>query len=207
MKKYVVSQFRRPSGFFGRVAGRIMAHRTSNKERNRWTVDLLGLQASDRILEIGFGPGIALARVADGLSRGQVVGLDHSRTMYDMAARRNRRAIHDGRISLVVGGVEELDGNDDPALAGPFDHIYGLNVVMFWRDPVRVFRTLRQRLASTGQLAFTFQPRVGEVSDEAALSAANQMVGQFRNAGFQNIRVEHLRSVSPMAVCVIAKQQ
>jgi hypothetical protein len=31
------------------------------------------------------------------------------------------------------------------------------------------------------------------------------MVGNLRDAGFQNIRVERLESLSPMAVCVIAR--
>jgi len=206
MKNYLISQFGRPNGLIGRLAGRIMAHRASNKLRNRWTVDLLGLQPSDQVLEIGFGPGIALARVAGCLTDGQVVGLDHSETMCDMAKNRNRKAVRDGKVSLVSGSVEELDQIDDESLNGPFDHIFGINVVMFWKNPVSVFKLLRQRLSSSGQLAFTFQPRIGSVTDEAALSAADRMVGQLRDAGFQNIRVERLESLSPMAVCVLARR-
>jgi SAM-dependent methyltransferase len=170
MKKYLISQFGRPHGLVGRLAGSIMAHRASNKLRNRWTVDLLNLEPSNQVLEVGSGPGIALAQVAGRLASGQVVGLDYSKTMHDMAAKRNRQAFRDGRVILVVG-----------------------------------FKMLGQRLSSNGQLAFTFQPRVGSVSDEAALSGADQMVGNLRDAGFQNIRVEHLESLSPMAVCVIAR--
>jgi len=44
----VYAQFRRPSGFLGRLAGWIMANRPSNIERNRWTVDLLGASPSNR---------------------------------------------------------------------------------------------------------------------------------------------------------------
>jgi len=204
MKKYLISQFGRPHGLIGRLAGRIMAHRTSNQLRNRWTVGLLDLQPSDQVLEVGSGPGIALVQVAGCLTSGRVVGLDHSKTMHDMAAKRNRQAIRDGRVSLVIGSAEELDQMTDPALDGPFDHIFGINVVMFWNDPISTFKMLGRRLRSTGQLAFTFQPRVGSVSDEAALSAADKMVGNLRDAGFQNIRVERLESLSPMAVCVIA---
>ena len=205
MKKYLISQFGRPHGLVGRLAGSIMAHRASNKLRNRWTVGLLNLQPSHQVLEVGSGPGIALAQVAGYVTSGRVVGLDYSKTMHDMAANRNRRAIRDGRVSLVIGSAEELDQATDKVLDGPFDHIFGINVVMFWNDPISTFQMLGQRLSSTGQLAFTFQPRVGSVSDEAALSAADQMVGNMRDAGFQNIRVERLESLSPMAVCVIAR--
>jgi SAM-dependent methyltransferase len=205
MKKYLISQFGRPHGLVGRLAGSIMAHRASNKLRNRWTVDLLNLEPSNQVLEVGSGPGIALAQVAGRLKSGQVVGLDYSKTMHDMAAKRYRQAFRDGRVILVIGSAEEIDQMTDKALDGPFDHIFGINVVMFWKDPVSTFKMLGQRLSSNGQLAFTFQPRVGSVSDEAALSGADQMVGNLRDAGFQNIRVERLESLSPMAVCVIAR--
>jgi len=52
----VYRQFHKPTRFLGRVAGWIMANRPSNIERNRWTVDLLNVQPSDHVLEIGFGP-------------------------------------------------------------------------------------------------------------------------------------------------------
>ena len=205
MKKYLISQFGRPHGLVGRLAGNIMAHRASNKLRNHWTVGLLELEPSHQVLEVGSGPGIALAEVAECLTSGRVVGLDFSKTMQDMAAKKNRQAIRDGRVRLVTGSVEELDQATDEVLDGPFDHIFGINVVMFWKNPTRTFKMLGQRLSSAGQLAFTFQPRIGSVSDEAALSAGDQMVGNLRDAGFQNIRVERLESLSPMAICVIAR--
>jgi hypothetical protein len=36
----VVAQFARPTGFWGNIAGFIMAHRPSNLERNEWAVSL-----------------------------------------------------------------------------------------------------------------------------------------------------------------------
>ena len=106
MKKYLISQFGRPHGLVGRLAGSIMAHRASNKLRNRWTVGLLNLEPSHQVLEVGSGPGIALAQVAGCLTSGRVVGLDYSKTMHDMAANRNRQAIRDGRVSLVIGSAK-----------------------------------------------------------------------------------------------------
>jgi SAM-dependent methyltransferase len=206
MKKYLISQFGRPHGLVGRLAGSIMAHRASNKLRNRWTVGLLKLESSHQVLEVGSGPGIALAEAAEHLTSGRVVGLDFSKTMQDMATKKNRQAIRDGRVRLVIGSAEELDQATDKALDGPFDHIFGINVVMFWKNPISTFKLLGQRLSSTGQLTFTFQPRVGSVSDEAALSAGDEMAGNLRDAGFQNIRVERLESLSSMAICVIARR-
>ena len=57
----VVRQFGHPHGIGGRLAGCVMVHRSSNRQRNRWVVSLLDVQPTDRVLEIGFGPGLALA--------------------------------------------------------------------------------------------------------------------------------------------------
>ncbi len=61
VRQRLVAQFRQPRGLPGQLAGLVMAMRPSNRARNRWTVELLDLQPGDRLLEIGFGPGLAIA--------------------------------------------------------------------------------------------------------------------------------------------------
>jgi len=70
------------------MAGWIMANRPSNIERSRWTMDLLNVQPSDHVLEIGFDPGLALAQVPRLAPKGRVVGIDHSALMIEQASRR-----------------------------------------------------------------------------------------------------------------------
>ena len=60
----MVGQFGHPHGFGGRAAGWVMATRGSNRERNIWAVGLLDVQPHDRVLEIGFGPGVAIQEFA-----------------------------------------------------------------------------------------------------------------------------------------------
>src|SRR5215468_2804317 len=117
MLKAVVAQFHHPHGTGGRLAGRVMAHRPSNRQRNRWVVSLLDVRPADRVLEIGFGPGLAIAelsrRVGDA---GHVYGIDHSDVMLRQAARRNAAAIAAGRVTLSRASADQLP----PALDGPF---------------------------------------------------------------------------------------
>ncbi|MFI7439401.1 hypothetical protein [Nonomuraea indica] len=74
----------------------MFAHGPSNRERNIWAVSLLDVQPTDRVLEIGFGPGfgpgVAIAEFADRATRGHVFGIDHSQAMVRQAARRNAAA-------------------------------------------------------------------------------------------------------------------
>ena len=59
---HIVAQFGKPTGLLGKFAGLIMSKRGSNLERNMWAISLLELQPKDRVLEVGFGPGIAIQR-------------------------------------------------------------------------------------------------------------------------------------------------
>jgi hypothetical protein len=49
------AHFRNPRGFLGRIAGLLMV--ITNRRINRFVVEMLDVQARDRVLEIGFGPG------------------------------------------------------------------------------------------------------------------------------------------------------
>jgi hypothetical protein len=53
----LMRMFGRPQGFLGRLGGRVMAR--TNRNCASWVVGLLEVQPNDKVLEVGFGPGIA----------------------------------------------------------------------------------------------------------------------------------------------------
>ncbi len=200
LRRWLVSQFARPRGFWGRVAGWIMAHRPSNIERNLWSVELLEIRPEHRVLELGCGPGIAIQAICARLTTGSVTGVDHSALMVRQAARRNAAQVAAGRVHLMHGQLSDL-----PPQSGPFDRMLAVNVAMFWDDPVAHMRELRQRLAPGGRLALTLQPRSPKATDEDARRAGDLLAQQLRQAGFDRVRVE-LRLMRPVAaVCVLAE--
>ena len=116
MPNAFVRQFSRPRGLLGRLAGLIMANRPSNLERNMRTLALVNIQPDDRVLEIGFGPGIAIERAAELAKRGKVIGVDHSALMLRQASRRNATAIAAGRVELRLGTAEKLPEFSDASI-------------------------------------------------------------------------------------------
>ena len=96
--RYIARQFSRPSGLLGRVIGRGMARH--NEREARWTVDLLGIEPEARVLEIGFGPGVAIQYAADRTTRGHVSGIDCSEAMLQMARKRNASRLANGLVDL-----------------------------------------------------------------------------------------------------------
>jgi SAM-dependent methyltransferase len=198
MKDAIVAQFKKPTGALGALAGMMMAARGSNRARNVWTLELLALAPTDRVLEIGFGPGWALARAAALVPDGRVVGVDHSEVMVRQAARRNRDAIAAGRVELRLGGFERLD--DAP---GSFDAVYSANAVQFWPEPAARFAELHRLLAPGGRIATTFQPRTGDVSSRGAHAMAERIEGLMAAAGFARIERRELPLSGAPAVCVL----
>src|ERR1700733_7959720 len=93
----VIGQAHHPRGAAGRVTAWEMAHRPSNRERNRWVVALLAVRPADRVLEIGFGPGVAIAELARA-GAGHVYGIDHSEVMVRQASKRNAAALRAGQV-------------------------------------------------------------------------------------------------------------
>ena len=197
----LVAQFRQPSGILGRLAGWIMATRGSNRERNFWGAELLEVEPGQRVLELGFGPGVAIERLAGAAAPGEVVGVDHSATMLAQASRRNRAAIACGQVRLLLGSADTL-----PPGLGKFDRIISANVVMFWRDPAAVFAELHALLAPGGQLATTYQPRHSGATPADAEAMASRIAAWMGEAGFAEIRRERLELKPLPAICVLGRR-
>jgi ubiquinone/menaquinone biosynthesis C-methylase UbiE len=194
----MVSQFHRPHGLGGRAAGWVMAHRGSNRKRNVWAAGLLDVQPGDRVLEIGFGPGIAIEAMAARATRGRVVGIDHSEVMVRQATRRNAAAVRAGRVELRLGTAEDL-----PAFDTPFDKILAVNSLMFWDDPVARLKELRGLLKPGGRIAIVFQPRGPGSTDETAARAGQEIAAHYATAGLTDVRVETLPLKPTAVVCVL----
>jgi SAM-dependent methyltransferase len=193
----IVAQFMHPRGLPGHLVGWEMALRSSNRRRNAWAVSLLDVQPTDRVLEIGFGPGIAVRELARRATEGSVIGIDRSAVMRGQAARRNAASVRAGRVSLAVGSVEDL-----PTFDVPFDKILAVNNMGMWPEPALRLKELAGLLRGGALLAIVSQPRCQGATAETTDAAASEIVGLLEAAGLISIRVETLPLTPPVA-CVI----
>jgi len=193
-----IGQGHHPRGAAGSVTGWVFAHRPSNRQRNRWVVSLLDVQPADRVLEIGFGPGVAVAQLVR-VGAGHVYGIDHSEVMLRQASRRNATAIRAGRVTLINAAADQLP----PALSGPFDAILAVNSLGFWPGPAERLADLRRRLAPGGRIAIASQPRCPGATAGTSRRAADEIGNLLRSAGFTQLRTETL-PLSPPVICVLA---
>jgi SAM-dependent methyltransferase len=198
VKDQLVSQFHHPRGLTGRAVGWILGSRPSNVRRNRWAVELLDVQPTDRILEIGFGPGVAIEAFASKATSGLVHGIDHSEVMVRMASRRNAAAVRQGRVVLEVGDAEDL------ARFGPasFDIAFTVNTMMLMADPAAQVDRLREVLRPGGRLALVHQPRHSGADEEASRRSGAELSSLLEGAGLRDVRVESLDLRPPVVAAI-----
>lgn len=200
IRRAVVRQFGYPRGAAGSIVGWVMAHRASNRQRNGWVVAQLNVRSADRVLEIGFGPGVAIAELSQRIgASGHVYGIDHSRVMLEQASRRNAAAIRAGRVSLIQASVNDLPA----AFDGPFDAIVAVNSLGFWTAPRTRLEELRRRLKPGGRIAIASQPRSAGATRSTSLAAGREITDLLESAGFSQARTEML-DLEPPVVCVLA---
>jgi SAM-dependent methyltransferase len=200
-----VGQFHHPTGVAGHLAGWVMGRRRSNVARNRWAVELLDIRPTDRIIELGCGPGVAIAALTALASRGLVVGVDHSPVMIAQAGRRNRAAVAAGRVRLLNAPVEHL-AVPDGQFGGPFDAALAVNTVGMWPEPTARLTEVGQLLRPGGRIALVSQPRCPGATAATTAAAADELAAQLTEAGFDQLRVETL-DLDPPAACVLGTRR
>jgi ubiquinone/menaquinone biosynthesis C-methylase UbiE len=193
----VRAQFGRPTGLWGIAAGLLMAHRPSNRRRNAWAVSLLDVRRDDRVLELGFGPGLAIRELSRIAAEGYVCGIDHSELMLRWARRRNAEGLRRGVVDLRLGSVEEL-----PAFDALFDKILAVNTMVFGSEPVARLAELRRLLRPGGLIAVAHQPRGPGATDETSAAKGREIAAALIRAGFSEVRLETMR-LKPAVVCAL----
>ena len=126
-------------------------------ERIRWAVQVLDPAPGDQLLEIGCGPGVAVAAICQRLRDGRVVAIDRSATAIARATRRNADCIASGTAVLRTVALEDLGPSGLPEATDGFDKVFAMNVNLFWvRSPARELELIRALLRPGGTLSLFY---------------------------------------------------
>lgn len=143
-----------PAGNAGERGADLMV-RAGGKMARR-VVEVLAPRRHDRVIEIGFGPGLALELLSRAVPDGQVTGVDPSELMHRRATERNAAAIEDGRMTLVRGTVAHLPFEDNS-----YDAALTVDNLHFWPDPGTGLSELRRVLHDGAVMVAAFTPPSG----------------------------------------------
>ena len=185
VRKLLMRMFGRPKGVLGRLGGVIMAR--VNREAAAQIIEMLDFRPDDKVLEVGFGPGVAIQLLLHRVPAGSVAGIDYSQEMVRQAAARNAAALRNLRVDLRYGSVERMPFPDER-----FDKALAIKSMQAWPDARPGLREIQRVLKHGGNVALGFTVNSGQSKEGVAelLTAA----------GFAHARIV----VRSKLFCVIA---
>jgi ubiquinone/menaquinone biosynthesis C-methylase UbiE len=198
-------QLRKPEGILGMLAGPLM--NLANRQLNNWTIDLLDIKPTDHVLELGFGPGLGICKVAAIATEGSVAGVDFSELMVRKARNRNAAAISAGRVDLKHGDVSSLPYDDQT-----FDKVIAVQLIYFCQPPHLFLKESRRVLKPGGKIAVSFIAKDDMAKYKFtktgvfALYTGQDALKLLTEAGFAQAHFE-IKTVRPgMGICAIAER-
>ncbi|MEI7500400.1 MAG: class I SAM-dependent methyltransferase [Bacteroidota bacterium] len=151
MLSFIGNQFRKPSGFLGRIVSFLM--KKGNKSAYDNIIRELEIKRDDRILEIGYGHGIGIDIICKNYDC-LVTGIDFSELMFREAQLRNKRHIENNKLVLNFG--DYLDFKCPPE---SFNKIFFINVIYFWNNIEKPFKKIKDELKQDGMLCIYMDHR------------------------------------------------
>jgi cyclopropane fatty-acyl-phospholipid synthase-like methyltransferase len=187
--------FSKPAGLYGIIAGKIMAW--ENKDINNWTIAHLNLQAGDRVLEVGFGPGYSMEYMVKHYASLNVDGVDVSETMKAQAEKRLSSHIDSGDVRLFLGDIETIILPHET-----YHKILSVNNYTIWNEPRNGLQNLYQTLKPGGKIAITMQPREDDASANKTRMFGKQIHDDLKACGFRQIHLAFKDIQPELTVCV-----
>jgi SAM-dependent methyltransferase len=140
-------QFRKPEGVLGYLVSNMIF--IGNRSTYETMINDLAIHSDDKILEIGYGPGLGIYLISRRYEKCDIYGIDFSEMMYRRAAGRNKKFMKNNRVHLFLGDFNETEISVDG-----FDKIFCLNVVYFWNDLRKPFERVKSLLKDNGIFYF-----------------------------------------------------
>lgn len=148
---YFSEQARNPTGLFGRLVMSFVFDK-GNAHLNGLVNELMSIKADDHVLEIGFGTGQLIYKMAKQISEGHILGIDISSSMVSIAERKNRKSIEAGIVKLIEGNFEEISYSNSS-----FTKVCSVNTIYFWPKPEIIAAKIANLLKPQGKLFIAFE--------------------------------------------------
>lgn len=186
----MAAQLRKPAGLFGSLVMSKMFD-VGNRRLVNIAVGLLGPRPGDTVLDIGFGGGYSLVKMAGRVREGLVAGVDFSPEMVARARKRVRRLDLDSRVQIQLGDAARLPFRD-----ACFDRVLTVNTIYFWPDLAAGLREIARVTRPRGRLAIGMRSRAclatwAFTQYGFTLYDPEEVAAAITAAGFQTIALEH----------------
>lgn len=138
-----MSQFAKPTGFFGKILAKGMAR--GHKEFYKNALKAINPKKDDKYLEIGFGSGIFIKKYMSHVSK--IAGIDYSEDMVKLASDINRNLVESGKAEFKQGYASSLPWADNE-----FTVVAAIEVFFFLNETEKTLKEIFRILKPGGRL-------------------------------------------------------
>lgn len=180
-------------------AGRGQRMEQGHRATGEQAIELMSLEATSRVLDLGCGSGWATRTIADHVTSGQVVGIDISDEMIALARESSSKY---SNVTFQIGSAEKLDFRN-----GEFTHVFSMESIYYYGDMLAALREV-QRVLTPGGLFVSVvdlyqenEPShqwIAQLKVPVHLVSINQYHILFEQAGFVNVLDQRLLDPSPV---------
>jgi len=188
-----MSQFAKPTGFFGKILAKGMAR--GHKEFYKNALKAINPKKDDKYLEIGFGSGIFINRYMSHVSR--IAGIDYSEDMVKLASDVNRKLVESGKAEFRQGYASSLPWADNE-----FTVVAAIEVFFFLNETEKTLREIFRILKPGGRLIIEMAFNKDDGVDHKRhikkmnlkLYSGEEMKKLLKKAGFNDIVIDYYKA-------------
>jgi ubiquinone/menaquinone biosynthesis C-methylase UbiE len=189
-----MSQFAKPTGFFGKILAKGMAR--GHKEFYKNALKAINPKKNDKYLEIGFGSGIFINKYISHVSR--IAGIDHSEDMVRLASKINKKLVESGKAEFIQGKASLLPWADNE-----FTVVAAIETFFFINETEKTLKEIFRILKPEGRLIIEMAFNKDDGVDHKRhikkmnlkLYSGEEMKKMLKKAGFNDIIIDYYKAV------------
>ncbi len=188
-----MSQFAKPTGFFGKILAKGMAR--GHKEFYKNALKAINPKKDDKYLEIGFGSGIFIKKYMSHVSK--IAGIDYSEDMVKLSSDINRKLVESGKAEFKLGNASSLPWADNE-----FTVVAAIEVFFFLDETEKTLKEIFRILKPGGRLIIEMAFNKDDGVDHKRyikkmslkLYSGEEMKILLKKAGFNDIVIDYYKA-------------
>jgi len=188
-----MSQFAKPTGFFGKILAKGMAR--GHKEFYKNALKVINPKKDDEYLEIGFGSGIFIKKYISHVSK--IAGIDYSEDMVKLASDINKKLVESGKAEFKQGYASKLPWADNE-----FTVVVAIEVFFFLNETEKTLKEIFRVLKPGGRLVIEMGFNKDDGVDHKRyikkmglkLYSGEEIKNLLKKAGFNDILIDYYKA-------------
>ena len=189
-----MSQFAKPTGFFGKILAKGMAR--GHKDFYKNAVKIINPTNDDIYLEIGFGSGIFIKKYMSHVSK--IAGIDFSEDMVKLASNINKNLVESRKAEFKHGYASSLPWNDNE-----FTVVATIETFFFLTEIEKTLNEIFRVLKPAGRLVIEMAYNKDDGADHKRhikkmglkLYSGEEMKNLLKKAGFSDIVINYYKAI------------